>query len=92
MAGRQSQELNRGQSASPNTTCSREVLTLRIGQLLQEARKKAGLTQVEFAQKAKLAQSAVSSLESGERDPKLSMLVRWARACKVSVSELLSGL
>lgn len=65
---------------------------MTIGQLLRKARESTGLTQVEFAKKSKVSQSAISSLESSERDLKLSMIQRWAKACNLSVSELLEGL
>ena len=64
---------------------------MTIGQLLKQARNQAGLTQIELAKAAKITQATVSALEQG-RDVKISMLQRWARACKITVSEMLAGL
>lgn len=64
---------------------------MTIGQLLKRARINAGLTQIELAKAAKITQATVSILEAG-RDVKISMLQRWARACGVTVSEMLVGL
>jgi transcriptional regulator with XRE-family HTH domain len=46
------------------------TLHAEIGKLLAQARKAAGLTQEEVAQRLELHQSRVSRLESGEGDPK----------------------
>ena len=48
--------------------------------LLQEARKRSGLTQAELARRAGVPQSTVAKIERGRRDPSLSTLERLVRA------------
>jgi transcriptional regulator with XRE-family HTH domain len=48
--------------------------------LLQEARRRSGLTQVELARRAGVPQSTVAKIERGRRDPSLSTLERLVRA------------
>jgi hypothetical protein len=50
------------------------------GTILREARMKAGLSQVELARLAGVAQSVVSAYESGRRQPALPTLVRLIEA------------
>jgi transcriptional regulator with XRE-family HTH domain len=61
----------------------------RFGQQLQRLRTRRGLTQEQLALKAGLVRVYVSKLEQGEHDPTLTMLVRLAKALRVSVTELL---
>lgn len=52
---------------------------------LKEARKAAGLTQVELSRKTGLSQPDISSIERGDRDPTASTLRKLADAlgCKI---------
>jgi len=61
----------------------------RFGQQLQRLRTRRGLTQEQLAVKAGLVRVYVIKLEQGEHDPTLTMLVRLAKALRVSVTELL---
>jgi len=61
----------------------------RFGKQLQRLRTCRGLTQEQLAVKAGLVRVYVTKLEQGEHDPTLTMLVRLAKALRVSVSELL---
>ena len=61
----------------------------RFGQQLQRLRTNRGLTQEQLAVKAGLVRVYVTKLEQGEHDPTLTMLVRLAKALRVSVTELL---
>ena len=61
----------------------------RFGKQLQRLRTNGGLTQEQLAVKAGLVRIYVTKLEQGEHDPTLSMLVRLAKALRVSVTELL---
>ncbi|WP_211355033.1 helix-turn-helix domain-containing protein [Blastococcus colisei] len=45
------------------------------GSLLQEARRRAGMTQAQLAQRAGTTQSAISAYESGRRQPSLPVLL-----------------
>lgn len=51
-----------------------------VGGLLREARRRAGLTQVELGQRAGVTQSVVSAYESGHRQPSLPVLLELLRA------------
>ena len=61
----------------------------RFGQQLQRLRTHRGLTQDQLALKAGLVRAYVTKLEQGEHDLTLTMLVRLAKALRVSVTELL---
>ena len=61
----------------------------RFGKQLQRLRTRRSLTQEQLAVKAGLVRVYVTKLEQGEHDPTLTMLVRLAKALRVSVTELL---
>ena len=61
----------------------------RFGKQIQRLRARRGLTQEQLALKAGLVRVYVTKLEQGEHDPTLTMLVRLAKALRVSVTELL---
>jgi transcriptional regulator with XRE-family HTH domain len=61
----------------------------RFGEQIQRLRARRGLTQEQLALKAGLVRVYVTKLEQGEHDPTLTMLVRLAKALRVSVTELL---
>ncbi len=56
-------------------------MTLDTASLLQDARRRAALTQVQLARRARTAQSAVAAYESGTRTPNLATLERLLDAC-----------
>ncbi len=61
----------------------------RIGKRLKALREQKGLTQIELARKAKIDQSYLARLESGDRsNPSLEKIQRLARALKVTVAKL----
>ena len=51
------------------------------GQLLREARRRAGLTQRVVAQRAGVSQPLVARIERGDVDPSLGRLLQLVRAC-----------
>ncbi|ACU53008.1 transcriptional regulator, XRE family [Acidimicrobium ferrooxidans DSM 10331] len=51
-----------------------------VGEVLREARRRAGLTQAELGRRAGVTQSVVSAYESGARQPSVSMLARLVAA------------
>ena len=55
------------------------------GSLVREARRRAGLSQVELGRRAGVTQSVVSAYESGARQPSLPMLERLVRAAGYEV-------
>jgi len=61
----------------------------RFGKQLQRLRTRRGLTQEQLAVTASLSRAFLTRLELGQHDPSLSMLVRLAKALRVSVTELL---
>ncbi|WP_252177940.1 helix-turn-helix transcriptional regulator [Endozoicomonas sp. 4G] len=54
--------------------------SFKFGVLLKEARKEAGLTQLQLAQKLQTQKSAISRIENNSEDVKLSTLERFAAA------------
>ena len=71
------------------STFTREYAALC--RLLRETREKAGLTQVELAEKIGETQSYVSKVERGERRLDLVQLQAFCRAMKSSLSEFVAG-
>src|SRR3954451_14403497 len=51
------------------------------GELVREARKRAGITQAELATRADTTQSAIARLESGRTSPSLEQVERLLRLC-----------
>jgi transcriptional regulator with XRE-family HTH domain len=64
---------------------------MRFGQNMREARKRAGLSQIDLSLRANLDRAAVSFLERAERAPDLSTIVRVAGAVGVKPAALLHG-
>ena len=64
--------------------------SMTVGQRIREARKKAGLTQKELADKLGISYVGVSHWENGQRNPKLSTLARIADALSIPVIDLLT--
>jgi transcriptional regulator with XRE-family HTH domain len=58
---------------------------MKGGQLIREARRRAGLTQSELARRAATTQSAVARWEANEVSPSLEKLVEVIRACGFDV-------
>ncbi len=70
--------------------CLVGIITIRrIGKMLKALREQKGLTQIELARKAKIDQSYLARLESGDRsNPSLEKIQMLAKALKVKVAEL----
>jgi transcriptional regulator with XRE-family HTH domain len=60
-----------------------------LGKNLLRARKRAGLTQEEVAERSGVHATEVSRIEAGKRDPRISTMERLAEAVEVSPSDLL---
>ena len=58
---------------------------------LRRQRRRAGLSQEALASATRLHRTELSLLERGERDPRVSTLVRLARALAIEPCELLGG-
>jgi transcriptional regulator with XRE-family HTH domain len=59
---------------------------------LREARVRAGLSQERLSSLARLHRTEISLLERGERDPRLSTVVRLAQAIGVRTCDLFEGI
>jgi transcriptional regulator with XRE-family HTH domain len=62
-----------------------------LGERIRYLRRKRELNQVELAKIAKVSQSTIAQIESGEKDPSISALERIARALDVHISILFVG-
>ena len=60
----------------------------RIGQIIREAREKAGLSQEKLARKVGISQGALSFIERGVVEPRLSTLLRLLSELGVSTKVL----
>ena len=63
---------------------------MSISNLVREARRRAGYTQAELAQRAGVPKSTVGRIESGARVPSTEMVERLVRAAGLDVSVSLS--
>lgn len=61
-----------------------------IGEKIRIIRKKAGLTQIEAAERASLSDRAYADIERGEANMRVETLLRICRALKVSPDEILT--
>jgi transcriptional regulator with XRE-family HTH domain len=60
-----------------------------LGTNLRRARKRLGLTQEQVAERSGVHPTEVSRIEAGKRDPRVSTLLRLARAVEARPGELL---
>jgi transcriptional regulator with XRE-family HTH domain len=51
------------------------------GDLVREARRRAGLTQAELAERAETTQSAIARLEAGRTSPSFDLVMRLLKLC-----------
>jgi len=63
---------------------------MSISNLVKEARRRAGFTQAELAQRAGVPKSTVGRIESGARVPSTEMVERLVRAAGLDISVSLS--
>lgn len=61
----------------------------RLGTALREQRQKLGLSQEKLAEIADCHRNFVGRLERGEQNPTVDMLVRFAKALRCSVSQIM---
>jgi transcriptional regulator with XRE-family HTH domain len=66
-------------------------LARRFGTNLKSIRTKRGMSQADLAFRAQLDQTAISRLELGLREPRLSTVVALANALDVRSAELIPG-
>lgn len=65
---------------------------MNYGDSIKNARKKAGLTQKELAEKAGLAEITIRQYETNKREPRSENLKKIAAALEIPVDDLLGGL
>jgi transcriptional regulator with XRE-family HTH domain len=65
---------------------------VQFGENIRNARKQAGLSQIDLSLRASLDRAAVSFIERAERAPDLSTIIRVAGAVSVKPSALLKGI
>lgn len=63
----------------------------RFGRNLKQTRRDRGMTQEDLGHAAKLHSTEVGRLERGAREPRLSTIVKLARALRVTAADLLDG-
>ena len=64
---------------------------IKIGNFIEECRKKRNLTQMKFAEKLNITDRAISKWENGKAMPDSSIMLDLCKELKISVNELLSG-
>ena len=64
----------------------------RFAANLRRCRQHAGISQERLGFKAKLHRTEISLLERGEREPRLTTIIRLARALDVEPNDLLDGI
>ena len=60
-----------------------------LGNLLRTQRLKAGLTQVELAERASIDRNYIGMIERGERNPTYLSLLKIVKALNITIGELL---
>lgn len=63
----------------------------RFGKRVRELRLRSRLSQEDFADRAGVDSSYLGKVERGERNPSLGVVARIAKAFRMSLAELLSG-
>jgi len=67
-------------------------ILIRFGERVRDLRKKASLSQEEFAGRCHLDRTYIGGIERGERNVSLRNIAIIARALEVTISELTRGL
>ena len=66
-------------------------ILVRFGERVRELRKKAGLSQEQFAERCELDRTYVGGIERGERNVSLRNIAIIARALGVTIAEVMKG-
>ena len=81
-----------GEEGTPSRIAAEEkAFAFYIGQIIEQARKEAKMTQTELAEKVGSSKSYISRVETGKTEPKVSTFYRLASALGRSV-ELIPNL
>jgi transcriptional regulator with XRE-family HTH domain len=73
----------------PRSKADRLPEAIRFGERLRELREQKGWTLERFAEAARMNELQIGHIERGASDPKLSTILKLAKALKVSPAELL---
>ena len=65
--------------------------TKRFGVYISLKRKEAGMTQTDFAQQLSVTRQAVSTYETGECFPDISIVIRIAKVFGITIDELVKS-
>lgn len=79
--------------AGQGTGMEKSIFTREYGvftQALRDARERAGLTQIQLAQKLKITQSYLSKVERGERRLDFVQVRRWCHALGLSLPQFVA--
>lgn len=60
----------------------------RLGKRIQKARKNAGLTQEELAEKVNISRTHMGHIEQGRKTPSIKVVTKISKAVRVKISEL----
>jgi DNA-binding XRE family transcriptional regulator len=80
-----------GDSAFGVLEFSVPLIRVRFGQRVRSLRKLKGWSQVETAEAPGIDRSYLSEIESGKKDPSLTILQTFAGGFRMSISELMRG-
>jgi transcriptional regulator with XRE-family HTH domain len=69
-----------------------KTLSIRFGERIRELRKEQALSQEGFADLCGFDRTYISGIERGLRNPSLSAIETLAKALRISVAQLFSGL
>jgi DNA-binding XRE family transcriptional regulator len=78
-------ELYGEEGSSERETFKKEAYSFYTGQIIEQARKEAKMTQTELAEKLGSNKSYISRIETGRTEPKVSTFYRIASALGLSV-------
>lgn len=78
-----------GDLPDPNRLVPSGCYYHRLGDILRSYREQAGCSVLELAAKAHLHPPIIRDIESGRRDPRLTELIRYARACQIKPEAVL---
>jgi transcriptional regulator with XRE-family HTH domain len=73
-------------------SANRKPLAAHFGRRLRACRSRAGILQEELGEITSLHRTEISLLERGEREPRLSTIIKLAGALEVPLHELVGGI
>lgn len=74
------------------TTLRDRQLNKKLSQILANARRIDGLSQIELARRLGVSQSQISKYENGDREISVAFLIIWSKEIGVDIHEILERL